>query len=179
MEEMIVRLGEPSDFEALSAFYDEVVEANSGTPYDVYWDRGVHPSDGEILNALQRGTMYVGLLGGQLAAASIVNDVFATGYENVPWVFRADPGKVLCIHVFSTKPALQGRGLGASFMQGIIDDTRRRGFQVLRLDAFQHNTPACALYEKMGFCFRGVADLVYEDEDFPGDLPIVVYEKQL
>ncbi len=86
---------------------------------------------------------------------------------------------ILCIHLFATKPALQGQGLGRKFLQAIIDDTRKRGFQVLRLDAFQHNTPACALYEKMGFQYRGVADLVYEDEDLPENLPIVVYEMQL
>ena len=179
MEEMIVRIGEPSDFGALSAFYDEVVEANSGTPFDVHWNRKVHPSDREILDALRDGSMYMGLLDDEVVAASIVNDVFATGYDTVLWVFGAEPGKILCIHLFATKPSLQGQGLGRKFLQAIIDDTRKRGFQVLRLDAFQHNTPACALYEKMGFQYRGVADLVYEDEDLPENLPIVVYEMQL
>lgn len=179
MEEMIVRIGEPSDFGALSAFYDEVVEANSGTPFDVHWNRKIHPSDSEIAEALRDGSMYMGLLDDEVVAASIVNDVFATGYDTVLWVFGAEPGKILCIHLFATKPALQGQGLGRKFLQAIIDDTRKRGFQVLRLDAFQHNTPACALYEKMGFQYRGVADLVYEDEDLPEDLPIVVYEMQL
>ncbi|MGN0261981.1 MAG: GNAT family N-acetyltransferase [Eggerthellaceae bacterium] len=176
---MIVRLGKPSDFEALSAFYDEVVEANSGTPFDVHWNRKVHPSDGEIFDALCNGSMYMGLLDGEVVAASIVNNLFATGYDEVPWVFEADLDKVLCIHLFATKPALQGRGLGRDLLQAIIDDARRRGFRVLRLDAFQHNIPACVLYEKMGFQCRGVADLVYEDEDLPKDLPIVVYEMQL
>lgn len=179
VEEMTVRMGESFDFDRLTEFYDEVVKANSGTPFDVHWNRKIHPSDSEIAEALRDGSMYMGLLDDEVVAASIVNDVFATGYDTVPWVFGAEPGKILCIHLFATKPALQGQGLGRRFLQAIIDDTRKRGFQVLRLDAFQHNTPACALYEKMGFQYRGVADLVYEDEDLPEDLPIVVYEMQL
>lgn len=179
MEEMTVRMGESSDFDRLTEFYDEVVKSNSGTPFDVHWNRKIHPSDREIAEALRDGSMYMGLLDDEVVAASIVNDVFATGYDTVPWVFGAEPGKILCIHLFATKPALQRQGLGRRFLQAIIDDTRKRGFQVLRLDAFQHNTPACALYEKMGFQYRGVADLVYEDEDLPEDLPIVVYEMQL
>ncbi|MDD6637037.1 MAG: GNAT family N-acetyltransferase [Coriobacteriaceae bacterium] len=176
---MTVRMGESFDFDRLTEFYDEVVKANSGTPFDVHWNRKIHPSDSEIAEALRDGSMYMGLLDDEVVAASIVNDVFATGYDTVLWVFGAEPGKILCIHLFATKPALQGQGLGRKFLQAIIDDTRKRGFQVLRLDAFQHNTPACALYEKMGFQYRGVADLVYEDEDLPEDLPIVVYEMQL
>lgn len=179
VEEMTVRMGESFDFDRLTEFYDEVVKANSGTPFDVHWNRKIHPSDSEIAEALRDGSMYMGLLDDEVVAASIVNDVFATGYDTVPWVFGAELGKILCIHLFATKPALQGQGLGRRFLQAIIDDTRKRGFQVLRLDAFQHNTPACALYEKMGFQYRGVADLVYEDEDLPEDLPIVVYEMQL
>ena len=179
VEEMTVRMGESFDFDRLTEFYDEVVKANSGTPFDVHWNRKIHPSDSEIAEALRDGSMYMGLLDDEVVAASIVNDVFATGYDTVLWVFGAEPGKILCIHLFATKPALQGQGLGRKFLQAIIDDTRKRGFQVLRLDAFQHNTPACALYEKMGFQYRGVADLVYEDEDLPEDLPIVVYEMQL
>lgn len=176
---MTVRMGESFDFDRLTEFYDEVVKANSGTPFDVHWNRKIHPSDSEIAEALRDGSMYMGLLDDEVVAASIVNDVFATGYDTVLWVFGAEPGKILCIHLFATKPALQGQGLGRKFLQAIIDDTRKRGFQVLRLDAFQHNAPACALYEKMGFQYRGVADLVYEDEDLPEDLPIVVYEMQL
>lgn len=179
VEEMTVRMGESFDFDRLTEFYDEVVKANSGTPFDVHWNRKIHPSDSEIAEALRDGSMYMGLLDDEVVAASIVNDVFATGYDTVLWVFGAEPGKILCIHLFATKPALQGQGLGRKFLQAIIDDTRKRGFQVLRLDAFQHNAPACALYEKMGFQYRGVADLVYEDEDLPEDLPIVVYEMQL
>lgn len=176
---MTVRMGESFDFDRLTEFYDEVVKANSGTPFDVHWNRKIHPSDSEIAEALRDGSMYMGLLDDEVVAASIVNDVFATGYDTVLWVFGAEPGKILCIHLFATKPALQGQGLGRKFLQAIIDDTRKRGFQVLRLDAFQHNAPACALYDKMGFQYRGVADLVYEDEDLPEDLPIVVYEMQL
>lgn len=179
MGEMSIRFGDLSDFDLLGSFYDEVVAANHGTPYDVWWNRDVHPSDKEILDALETGCMYMGFIDGQLVAASIVNDIFATGYDKVPWVFEAEPGKVLCIHLFATKPELQGRGLGRRFLQAIIDDTAARGFTLLRLDAFKHNTPACTLYEKMGFECRGVGQLTYEEEDFPSDLPILMFERQL
>lgn len=178
MEELTMRMGEPLDFEGLASFYDKVVAANSGTRFDVYWDRNVHPSDSEIRAALNAGEVYLGVLGGEIVASAIVNDDFPDGYECAAWVFEAEPGRVLCMHLVATDPERQGAGLGRRFLNAVIDDVRSRGFGLLRLDAFKHNDPACALYEKLGFVCRGVADITY-DEDFPPELDIVIYEKQL
>ena len=176
MADLTVRFGSQTDYEEVLRFYDRVVEANSGTEYDVLWNREVHPSDKEIRDAIEAGTLYLGFLDGMLVASSVVDDTFTEGYDTVSWKYTAEAGKVLCIHLFATEPTSQGRGLGRAFLQAIIEDTRARGIVALRLDAFKHNVPACALYEKVGFECLGEADLIYEDEDLPRDLPIVAFE---
>ena len=165
MADLKLRKGVEGDFCDLADLYDRVIEANSGTAFDVHWDRSFHPSDAEISSAIETGTLYVGERDGRIVAAAIVNDDFACGYERTEWKVKAAEGEAVCVHLVVTDPDLQGQGLGLWFMQSVIEDVRACGFKVMRLDAYKHNEPACRLYERVGFEYRGVGHLEYDAMD--------------
>jgi ribosomal protein S18 acetylase RimI-like enzyme len=48
-------------------------------------------------------------------------------------------------------PEAQNQGLGKWFLGQVIDEARARGERTLVLEAFEQNTPAVALYKRMGF----------------------------
>ena len=56
-EELVVRFATEADIEAVKTLYDEVVELDRGTEYDVLWRRNLHPSDASLEDAVKAGQL--------------------------------------------------------------------------------------------------------------------------
>lgn len=48
-------------------------------------------------------------------------------------------------------PPYRRRGYAMQALRLLEDKIRQQGLEEIRLYVFGHNTPACALYEKMGY----------------------------
>lgn len=166
--ELIVRTATADDFDAICHVYDDVIAVNTGSQYDVLWDRSQHPSDDQIRKAIAADFMYLVLLDGECMGVGIVNDDFAEGYDQAEWKLDLPLSRVRCLHLFATHPSVEGRGVATRFLEGIIAAERARGIQAIRLDAFDYNKPARHLYEKLGFQYCGLLELDYEDQDSEG-----------
>lgn len=152
------------DFQAVCHCYDDIIEENTGTKYDVYWRRDLHPSDAQIEAAIKAGELYLGILDGGIACVSIVNGDFAPGYERVPWNIDVPWDQAKAVHLFGVHPSYQKRGLGVIFLEAIANASREKGIKTLRLDVLDHNTPGLHLYEKAGYKCCGPMQLDYEDQ---------------
>lgn len=75
------------------------------------------------------------------------------------WELR-DPVPVLGIGLAD---AWQGKGLGAQCLRPLIDAARAAGCHGIQLTTVPGNTPAFALYQKMGFLHTGDADNIAGD----------------
>lgn len=87
-------------------------------------------------------------------------DALRAGYS--AWLLRAE-GRACAYAVMmevldeahllniSVARGAQRRGLGAAMLAYVADDARRRGASQLFLEVRPSNTPALALYERMGF----------------------------
>lgn len=157
-------IGTPDDLERVGAFYDDVIAENSGTQFDVLWRRDLHPTDDAIRAALEAGEQILALHKGKIVATAMVNHDFAYGYELQPWDAEATDEEALCIHLFATHPDRKGQGIGKTFLRYLVEYARAKGMLALRLDVFAHNTPACRLYESVGFTKVSETHLTYEDE---------------
>ena len=165
-------MGDVGEVEVL---YDAVVAANSGTRYDVRWDRDSHPSDAAIEAAARAGELYIARLDGEVAGACLLDRNFAPGYEDVPWRCAVPLAESRCLHLFCIHPDLQGRGLAAAFLRGLLDLMRAQGVDAVRLDVFDYNLPARRLYEKVGFTLAATTFLSYDDQDV-SHIPFAMYE---
>lgn len=178
-----VRRATIEDTADVLAFYHRVIGDMKGTDFDVLWKQDVHPSDAEIKDAVASGCLYVlkkitpeTASLGSIAAALIMNNDEAPGYENVAWKVQAAPGEYGVLHVVATLAALHGQGLGTQLLQGVIESARDLGLKAIRLDTFPHNKRGKGLYEKMGFCPVGDYDVFYPDL---GTLTLSMYEYAL
>ena len=174
-ENIEVKQAAECDIELVKHLYDVVIDANTGTEYDVLWRRDLHPSDAAIEAAVRQGEMYVAWLGGELVGAGILNCDFAPGYEGIQWHVDALPAQTRCLHLFCTHPQHQGKGLATAFLEGLLDAMRNQGVKAVRLDVFDYNAPAKHLYEKVGFDLVTTTFLSYEDQEV-SHIPFDMYE---
>ena len=68
-------------------------------------------------------------------------------------MFLANPIGV--VHRLMIWPIYMGRGLTKVLMHHVEEEAKRRGYRVLRLDAFLKNSAALRLYDCMGYRHAG------------------------
>ena len=126
--------------------------------------------------ALDRGWLYVLEEEGQVAATAILNQEQLPEYRALPWSIPAGDEQVFVIHTLCVPPSRSGRGLARTFVAFAEALGREKGCAVMRLDTYEGNQPALAMYPRLGyrtvgktlFHFHG---LIWED--------LVCFEKQL
>lgn len=73
------------------------------------------------------------------------------GYALLMWA----PEEVHLLNI-TVRPDLQGRGVGASMLRWLLDDSARRGAQRMLLEVRPSNPIAISLYETRGFVRIGL-----------------------
>ena len=48
-------------------------------------------------------------------------------------------------------PQRQGKGIGKALLEGLEQETKRRGYEFIRLNSADHRLGAHAFYEKVGY----------------------------
>ena len=127
-------------------------------------------------SSIERGELYLGLLGGDIAAAMAINGEGAEGYAGATWGVRAADGEFSVIHALGVLPSHHGRGFARELVAAAKDIARGLGHKALRLDVLNGNLPAVRLYESEGFRFVSRVELFYEDT---GPTDFLLYEYAL
>ena len=146
---LAIRAARADEFEAVRCFYHRLIDMMEGSEFHPRWEKGVYPSDAFMRSSIERGELYLGLLGGDIAAAMAINGEGAEGYAGAPWGVRAADGEFSVIHALGVLPSK--------------DVARGLGHKALRLDVLNGNLPAVRLYESEGFRFVSRVELFYED----------------
>lgn len=125
--------------QALVAFFDELERSGRARFFHP------HPFDAEHAHRLahDRGLdlYYVLVEGDHILGYGMLRG-WAAGYD-IPSL-----GLIL-------DPAVQGLGLGETFMRLLHHAAARRGAMRIRLKVYPENTPALRLYQKLGYEFKG------------------------
>ena len=116
------------------------------------WDE-LYPSRNIIEQDIQTGTAYVLRIHSEIVAMYVLNDQQDPVYGEVPWAYPAR--KVCLVHRLMVHPGHSGRGYARLLMHDAEDRARAAGADVMRLDAFDANPRACALYVGLGYRYAG------------------------
>ena len=131
-------------------------------------EKYVYPSDDFLRSSIERGELYVGMLGEEIAVAMVINGEGADGYDGAPWRVRAADGEFSVIHALGVLPPHHGRGFARELVRAAIDKTRAKGMKALRLDVLNGNLPAVRLYESEEFRLVSRVKLFYEGHGADG-----------
>mgnify|MGYP004549640979 FL=1 len=153
---MEIRKATEADISAVAAIYDALLDREEQGLLSTGWTRGVYPTEQTARDALAAGTLYVLEDGGRVTAAAKIDQTQMAQYAQCRWQYDAPPEKVLVLHTLVVDPAVKGKGCGKAFVafyERLARDTDR---PFLRIDTNARNTPARALYRKLGYTEAGI-----------------------
>lgn len=153
---MQIRKATEIDIPAVAAIYDALLDREERGELTTGWTRGVYPTAQTARDALAPGTLYVLEDGGRVAAAAKIDGHQMPQYEQCAWRYDAAPEQVLVLHTLVVDPTVKGKGYGTAFVAFYEQLGRDTDRPCLRIDTNARNTPARALYAKLGYTEAGI-----------------------
>ena len=159
----MIRKAVAADLDGIADIYEAILrrEEQTGKHY-TNWQRGLYPTRDSAAKALEEGTLYVAVQGGEVAAAANLNQIQPDEYAKIPWTIPAKPKQVLVIHTLVVHPVIAGRGLGRKFVAFAEGLAVGKGCRAIRLDTYEGNQPALAFYPRLGYRLAGSTDFHFE-----------------
>lgn len=159
---MWIRKALAEDVAAIENSYNELLDHEQLCGNCTNWVKGVYPTRAVPERHIPLGDMYVLEEEGQICASMVLNGEQAQAYGQIPWKYAAGAEEVMVIHTLCVPPSRAGRGYGGAMLHFALEEARKRGCRVMRLDTFWKNEPAKAMYLKNGFSIAGYADVLHE-----------------
>jgi len=151
------------DFDAIIAFYDDVIERTPAMATYARWSKGKHPTAESIRAYIDEGCMYLYRANGIIVSTMAVTMYQGDDYHAIEWSKQVTDDKVAVIHILAVSPDHQGSGIGSEMIRKAIRIAQDKGMEAVRLDALASNTPAHRIYKHLGFEFRGKQHLYAEN----------------
>ena len=139
-----------SDLNSILILYKEVIENTFTT-----WDEN-YPSKNLIIEDIKSKNLYVAKINGEIVAVSYLGKS-----ENTTEKWTIKLNKPLGVARICVNPKFQGKGIGTSFMQFLIEKAKKRGADGMHFHVCTKNVSASKMYEKCGFKNCGLGESNY------------------
>lgn len=173
---MEIRKAVSQDIDAVEQIYNAVLDDQEQNTNFTNWQRGAYPTRETAENALRAGTLYVQTEGSELVGCAIFNHEQLPEYANIHWEFPGSGEEVLVIHTLCIDPAAAGKGYASALVAYAEELGRTFGCTALRLDTYEGNAPARAMYGKLGYRLAGSTEFFFQGYIRE---TLVLFEKQL
>lgn len=171
-----IRLAAHGDIPAVTAIYDAILDREEAGLGTVGWVRGIYPTEETALTALAAGTLFVLEDGGEVVAAAKIDQDHEDAYDQCQWTWDAPDSQVMVLHTLVVHPDQAGHGYGKQFVAFYERYALERGCPYLRMDTNARNTPARALYGKLGYREAGIIPCTFNGL---GGVNLVCLEKKV
>ena len=153
----MIRKGIEQDIPHIAAIYEHIHDNEECGKSTVGWIRGVYPTADTARAALDADDLFVMEEGGAVVAAARINRIQVPVYADVPWRYPDVPDEqVMVLHTLVVDPTVKGKGYGTAFVAFYEQLARETDRPYLRIDTNARNTPARALYKKLGYTEAGI-----------------------
>lgn len=159
---VIIDKGNVSDIDELARLYDDLNDyLASGINYPG-WKKGVYPIQEDAISGVENGELYVARQTGtgKIIGSIILNHKAEEAYHKVKWKLDTnDYSNILVVHTLVVHPLHLKNSIGKSLMEFAYKFAKNEKMKSIRLDVYEHNTPAIHLYESCGFLYVATVDL--------------------
>lgn len=157
--EPIIRKGTLKDLDALENLYDALNDALEQGVNHPGWKKGIYPVRDTALQGILAQALFVACLEDEILDTLILSHDPEPAYGEGLWDNAQDYEKIFVIHTFAVHPKAQQQGVGRALLRFAVEEGKCRQMRSLRLDVWEKNLPAMALYESEGFLPCGLVDL--------------------
>lgn len=158
----MIRPATAADLPAIAAIYDAIHDAEEAGTAHTNWQRCKYPTLDTARQVLAEGTLYVGEENGTLWGVVNLNGVQLPEYAHIPWHIAAEAEQVAVIHTLCIHPAQSGRGYARRMVAFCEETARAQGKTAMRLDTWEGNHPANAMYPKLGYRLAGATEFFFQ-----------------
>lgn len=160
----MIRSAQAGDLPAVARVYEEILDQEDRRPVSyTNWQRGAYPTLDTARAALEAGTLWIGEEAGEIWGCVNLNGVQLPEYANIPWKISARPEEAMVIHTLAVSPRFAGRGKARELVAFCEEEARRQGRRVIRLDTYEGNVPANAMYPRLGYTFAGATEFFFQE----------------
>ena len=162
-----IRKGTIADVAELAALYDTLNDHLAATINYPGWRKGIYPVRENAQRAAEEGTLFVYIVNDKIAGSVILSHEPEEAYHSATWLIDAEYEDIIVIHTLVVHPASLSRGIGHELMRFALSHAKEQKQKAVRLDVYENNLPAIALYEKCGFRYIAKVDLGYASYGLP------------
>ena len=173
---MDIRKATTQDLNAIERIYNTILDDQEQHTNFTNWQRGSYPTRQTAETALNAGTLYVQSEADVIVGCVILNHDQLPEYGNVLWEYPGEGNEVLVIHTLCVDPRAAGKGYASRMVAFAETLGREKGCKTLRLDTYEGNTPARAMYTKLDYRFAGSTEFFFQGYIHE---TLVLFEKQL
>ena len=125
------------------------------------WRKGSYPVRETAEKGIGEGCLYVARYGKEIVGSIILSHEPEAAYEEADWQADLEYKDIFVIHTFAVHPLWLGKGVGKRLMEFTLERGKEEKMQAVRLDVYEKNEPAIALYRRYGFCYIDTVYLGY------------------
>ncbi len=172
---MAVRVATERDIPRIAEIYD-ILTSDPETCKYTNWAKNVYPTKDFAVKALADSHLFVGEDDNGIFGSMLLNSIQLPEYKDIPWKYEAAHHEVLVIHTLCIDIKYKGKGKAREMIAFAEKHGRCNKMKVIRLDTYEGNLPACAMYPKLGYEYSGTAFF-----NFMGKIPeqLKCFEKLL
>lgn len=163
---LIISKAEPQEYEAVRAFYFDVIDGFEGREFRPGWQKDVYPAPEELSSLIGKGELYVGKEDGEIVSAMAFNHDSNEGYAQVSWPTEAAPDEVFVLHMLGVRPSRWQNGIAGEMVRYAVSLAKAQCGKAIRLDVLKGNLPANRLYESAGFRKLHTLTMYYPDTGY-------------
>lgn len=164
------------DLESINSIYNDIHTEEEEGRASINWRRGVYPTKETACDAVLEGDLFVELDGDIIVASARINQKQVAEYKDADWKYFAPDNEVMVLHTLAVSPKLKNKGYGTRFVEFYEKYALECGCRYLRMDTWENNLTARALYKKLGYSEVGI---VTSEFNGIGGFRLVCLEKKL
>ncbi len=147
----MIREATLEDLDAIeSGYFAHFAHEKEHGAYTVFKE-GVYPTRNVAERAMEDGSLFVFEENNTVVGSIIFNQEQPDEYNKICWLCNATPDEVTVIHLVMVHPGMAGKGIGSALVNHAVTVAKENSCTSVRLDTGAQNSPAVALYTKLGF----------------------------